>query len=151
MASAVTAQKFIANNAVSMYDLDPDATSATDVGWVDMQGYETFTVVAMLSVEGTSGNPSAMTIVANSNSAGTGDEAVIVSHADPTDCDAVGDWVVLECNAEQIAHEGRENGYALRYVSAKIALDAADAEMVVTYIRGGAKYPQLDLTADYAS
>jgi len=149
MASAVDQQKFFAENKLGYYN-SGDATTATDIGWVDMKDYEEFAVLAgAASLTGT--GITALTIVANSESDGTGDEVVIKEHAVGSAPDAEEDYLVLSCSAEEIAHLGEASGYNLRYVSAKVTTDNAADIIALTYFRTRAKHKYLDLTADYVS
>lgn len=146
MASVQSVAKFTANNAVTMYDHDPNSTSATFVGWADLRDYESFLVAAFASAL-TGNGVTAFSIYAAPAASDTNAQ-LIVSHAVGSAPDAVGDYLVLECTAEQIATVAASSGYALRYVSAKLTLQNAADENVVVYIRSGAKFPHASLTAN---
>jgi hypothetical protein len=141
MASALDSQKFGSKNAVTMYDFDPGATTATDVGWVDLRDYEGIHVSAMVSV-GT-GGISSFKILSNSASDGSGVD-VEIKASTPTTADAVGDTVHLEATAAEVGSLDADG----RYVSAQLALATATDECVVTYIRYGSKRANLDETSD---
>ena len=148
MASPQAPEKFTANNKVTMYDFDPDATTAATVGWVDMQGYGELTVVAFASALTGVGNED-FSIVADANSDGSGTNVTVVSHAIGSAPDAVGDYLVLSCTAEQIVQEGADGSQtALRYASAKIGVANAADEQVVVYIRSKPTHAVSGLTAD---
>lgn len=150
MASSVSTDKLFTTHAIASYDFDPDSTAATDVAWVDLRDYSNFAVVAMTSA--TTGNgPVAFKILANSDSAGGGTDVEVKAHAVASAPDAVGDYLVLECTAEEIAELASDNSSALRYVSANIAMKNAADEAVVTYIRTGARFQHDGMTADYIS
>lgn len=155
MASNYTANKLRSNMAVEMYDHDPGGTSAlvvtpdggTTKRYADMRGYENFMAVCMASAL-TGAGVTAFTLVANTDSDGSGTDRTIVSHAVGSAPDAVGDFLVLECTAEQIAAVGGTNSEDLRYVAAKLTCDNSADENVVTYIRCGARHSKSGLTAD---
>lgn len=48
------------------------------------------------------GNTDGFEIIAATDAAGTGSPTVVVAHATPTTQNAVGDYLVLECDAQQI-------------------------------------------------
>jgi len=146
MTSAVSVSKLFSKAKITSY-LSGNASTAKDITWVDMKDYEGFAVIATAAAL-TGVGVTVLTIVANSNSAGTGDEVVIKAHAVGTAPDAAGDMLVIECTAAEIAHLGRASGYALRYVSAKVTCASASDNIVVTYILHSPKFPQDALTAD---
>lgn len=148
MASVQTASKLMSELAVTMYDHDPDGTSATAVEWVSMVGFDSILVAAMASAL-TGAGCNALSIRGATDSSGT-NATIIDSHAVGSAPDAVGDTLVLEVTAEQIAAVGRAAGYAFTHVSAYITMANAADENVVTYIRKGLR--QYDgLTADVVS
>ena len=149
---AVSTDKIFTTHAIEMYDHDPDASTATDVEWVDMKGYRNFAVVAMVSALAGSTGITAFTILGDSdNDGGSGSNVTIKTHAVGTACDAVGDYLVLECTADEIAELGEDNSVDLRYVSANLTVGNAGDECVVTYIRTGARFEYDALTADTIS
>lgn len=148
MASPQASDKFVCNNAVAMYDHDPDTTNATTVGWIDMRDFGEFTVIAMASTL-TGAGCDAFSIVADAESDGSGTNVTIVSHAVGSAPDAVGDYLVLSCTAEQIVQEGEDGSQqALRYVSAVLDMANTADENVVTYIRSKPRFAYDALTAD---
>src|SRR5690606_36923391 len=132
------------------HDHDPGATTAIIVSadggttkkYLDMRDYLNFAVSAALSVPGTSGAITKLEIVASA----TDDFAsvVVVKDSGAVDADAVGDFLVEECTAEEVAQLGTDNGVDLRYVAGRLTMDAADAEAAVTYI-AIPRYPRKDL------
>ena len=149
MASPQASGKLFSNMAQYAYDHDPaNSTVATDIAWVDMRDFQNFAVLLFTSSLGGNG-PTAFTIIANADSAGGGTDVVIKSHAVGSAPDAVGDFLVLECTAEEIAQEASDAGVAnARYVSAKVTCQHTDDEAVVVYTRAGAKRAADGLTAD---
>lgn len=150
MASSVSTDKLFTTHAIASYDFDPDSTAATDVAWVDLRDYSNFAVIVMSSAL-TGNGPAAFKILANPNSDGSGTDVEVKAHAVGSKPDAVGDYLVLECTAEEIAELASDNSSALRYVSANIAMANAADEAVVTYIRTGARFQHDGMTADYIS
>lgn len=149
MASPQASDKLGSNMAVKMYDHDPaDSTVATDVDWVDMRDFENFMVKTMASAL-TGVGVNAFTILANAESDGSGTDITVKTHAVGSAPDAVGDQLVLECTAEEIAQEAADAGVAnARYVSASLTCANAADENVVVYIRAGCKRAYDGLTAD---
>lgn len=144
MASSQSSDKLLSNLKVTHYDFDPDATTATEIEWVDMRDFENIAVSFFRTV-GT--GTLSMTIVANSASDGGGTDVTI--KADPALApDAVGDYIFLECTAEEIAHLAEAAGVEARYVTAVCTFGTGTDEGVVTYIRGGAKRAYDGLTAN---
>jgi len=134
---------------VTMYDFDY-SNAAVDVAWVDMQNYKTFTAVVFRSV-GT-GSITAFSLLANAQSNGGGTDVTIKTHAIGSAPDAVGDYIVLSCTAEEIAQEAADAGVTgARYVSASLTLVTATDEAVVTYILCEPRFASTGLTADYIS
>jgi len=146
MVSSVATQKLFSRMKIDQY-LSGDASSAKDIGWVDLKDYEAFGVVAVAAAL-TGVGVTVFQIVANSESDGTGDEVIVKEHAVGTAPDAAGDYLVLECSAEEIAHLGEASGYNLRYVSAKITAANGSDNIVLTYIRADARFKGADLTVD---
>ena len=145
MASPQASDKLKSNLAVTQYDFDPDATSATEITWVDMRDFESF----MCSFFRTVGTGTfAMTIIGNAQSDGGGTDVALKSFSGSAP-DAVGDYVFLEVTAEEIAQEAADAGVAhARYVTAVCTFGTNTDEGVVTYIRGRSKRPHRALTAD---
>lgn len=141
MASTVATEKLTANVAVTHYDFDPNATTATDIAWVDMQNFGHF----MCSFFRTIGTANVtFAILANTASDGSGTEVTVKSHAVGSQPDAVGDYLFLECTAAEIAALGSN----LRYVSASVSVATNTDEGVVTYIRGLPRNAHADLSVD---
>lgn len=135
------------NYAIEMLDFDPGGVNPVDVKWVDLQGFDAFSVIAMKSV-GT-GAVDTFKILANSQSDGSGTDVVVKTHALGTPVDAVGDFVVLHARAIEVADAAANAGVTgVRYVSAQLELAVGTDEMVVTYLRGPANVGKLNLTQD---
>ena len=146
---ALDVEKQLSDSKITFYDFDPDATTETDIGWVDMKGYEGF-LASFFRTIGTSALT--FTIVANSAANGTGDEVVIATKTFTAgQPNAVGDYVFMEILASQIAQASSDNGYALRYVSAKLSVATGTDEGVVMYNQSNPRFKRAALTADYIS
>jgi hypothetical protein len=155
MASPQSSNKQFSNSAIEMFHHDPDGTSAAivtpDAGTteqiVDMRDYEGFAVLAASSAL-TGAGITLLEIVASETADFSG-ETIVIKTSGAVVADALGDYVVAECTAEEVQQEGRDNStpVAARYVAGRVTVaDAAD-EAVVTYIRSGAKHATSGLTA----
>lgn len=129
--------------AITAYDLDPDATTTTDVAWVDMRDYSQFTGMFFRSV-GTS--DITLTVLGNSSSTGSGSDVTIKTKTlTSVQPNAVGDYSFIEVTEDEIV-TASESG--ARYLSMNVSFATSTDEGVVVYIRHGAKYPQSGLTSD---
>jgi hypothetical protein len=150
MASPQSSEKIASKIKLYAYDFDPDSGSATDVAWVDMQNFHKFGALVFRSV-GT-GTIQGFTLLANNASDGSGTDITIKSHALGSAPDAVGDFIFLECTAEEIAQEAADAGITgARYVSANIDLQTSTDECVVVYIFTDPRFAYDQLTADHIS
>lgn len=153
MASAQASMKLFANAQIEIWDHDPGVNTAlvvspdggTTLRYVDLRDYEGFAVVAMSSTL-TGAGINLLEIVAADDADGT--NATIIKTSGAVVCDAVGDYVVEECSAEEIAQLSEAAGYDLRYVAARLTCANAADEAVVTYIRHRPKFPRTGLTVD---
>lgn len=152
MASSVATEKFFSSNAVEMFYHDPaDATTeavikagATTTTWKDLRDFSGFAVGAMTAVLGGSGMIE-LSIYAAEDSSGT--NATEIKTTGVIAADAVGDYAVLECSAEEINDIGRRLGYALRYVAGYVDCQNSGDTVAAVYIRYGARFPRTGLTA----
>jgi len=141
-------QKLSTKLKVLSYDFDPNATTATDIGWVDMRDYSEMMVQFFRTV-GTSALT--LTILCNTASDGSGNEATVATKTFTAgQPNATGDYVFLEAIENQIANLSRVDGYEYRYVSASCTVATGTDEGVVTYMLKP-KYCYEDLTADLIS
>ena len=134
MASA--SDKLLANLAITHYDFDPGATTATDIGWVDMRDFDNFACSFFRTV-GTAATT--FKIIGNSASNGSGTDVTIKTHSIGSEPDATGDYIFLECTGAEIAQEGSDAGETVRYLSASVSVATNSDEGVVTYVRGGGR------------
>lgn len=154
MASPQASNKLRSNLKIEMWDHDPGGTSATVVSpdggtterWFDMNDFACFAVAAMASTLAGSGITK-LEIVANTASDGSG-TTVVIKDSGTIAADAVGDWAIEECTAEELAQEGADNSVSLRYVAGRITMQDAGDEAVVTYIGGEPRFAHLDLTPE---
>lgn len=152
MASAQASQHFLARHKAEILDVDADYSTAAVVtsSVKDMRDYSGYVVIAMVSALTGSGM-TLLEIVGASNSTGTTDVTSIKTSGAVVG-DAVGDYVVLECTAEELAHAGAVAGADLRYAAVRLTLQNANDEVVACIIRTGYKHgPSLNLTANYIS
>lgn len=147
MASGLTANKLMSEIKITQYDFDPDSTESTAVGWVDMRDFSKLLVGFFRTV----GTSNITLLIKAATSAAGANAQTIVTKTISAQPNAVGDYVFLECLAEQIAQVAATSGYALRYVSAYVSFATNTDEGVVTYVQGGPRFAYDGLTADYVS
>lgn len=153
MASSVATDKWVCNNKAEMYYHAPaDAATEQSVKagdtattWVDLRDYDGFVVMAMTALK-TGNGMIELSIYAAEDSSGTNATEIKTSGA--IAADTVGNYAVLECTAEEIAHIGEAAGYDLRYVAGYVDCHHNDDEVAVVYIRTGAKRAADGLTAN---
>ncbi len=151
MASAVSTQKLFANLAIEQgyhVPADTNANIHSVLGYKDLRDYGGFAAIAQ-SVAITGNGLTKLEIVAAEDANGTNATVIKDSGAMTQSSNAY--YKALECTAEEIAQLGRASSYALRYVGARITCDNANSRVSVTYVRGAAKNPQLNLTASKTS
>lgn len=155
MASALATQKFCFENILQMWDHDPGATTAlittpdggTTKRVVDMKDASRFVAAVMATVIAGGGTGlTKVEIIACDSSDGTGN-VTVVKERDTIAGDAQGDWVVLECSAQELRDLSEAAGASLRYVAVRITCNNAGDEAAVVYLRQGLRHPALDSTA----
>lgn len=159
MAATTTVEFLGARMEIRMRENDPDTGSDAYVDlaepaagaagtptapFLPIANYRRFMAIYMTSV-GT-GGITAFQLVAATSAAGAGATAV-VSHALGSNPDAVGDFVKLECNVEQI----REVLATATHIGVLVNLVTSTDEGVLTFIRAEPSYPVTGLTSDYIS
>jgi hypothetical protein len=152
MASAIATEKLFAHAKIEMFHHAPaDAAieqsvkaGATALTWKDLRDYNAFAVIAMTDLLVGTGMTE-LSIYAAEDATGT--NATEIKTTGAIAADAVGDYAVLECIAEEIAQIGKALGYNLRYVAAYVDCNHNDDEVAVTYIRHEAKNQFTGLTA----
>jgi len=146
MAVTTDFQDLKANVQITAYDFDPNATTATDIAWVDMS-QSTSILVGFFRTIGTS--DATLSILGNPASNGGGTDLTIktktLTAAEP---DAVGDTTWIEVTEAEIAQAAADAGVAIpRYVSASVSVATGTDEAVIIYVRKP-KHAKLNLTAD---
>lgn len=149
MASLVDSQKFASRVKLTMWDHDPGATTAklvspdggTTVRYIDMATFEGAVVAAYPTAIG-GGGLTKLEIVAATDAAFT--TPVVVKDSGVIAADALGDWAMLECTAEEVAHLGA----GLRYVTGRLTQGTATDEAVVVLMGIGPRFGTADLTAE---
>lgn len=143
MAVATETDKLSTKLKVEQFDFDPDATTATEISWVDMRDFMYFMALFFRTV-----GTSALTyrIIGNDQSDGSGTDVEIkTGSAAP---DAVGDYAFLECSMQEVLSAGSAAGVDVRYLTLECTVATGTDEGVVTYIRSGARHATSGLTAD---
>lgn len=144
---AVSSDKLGSNIAVYVYDHDPDDSGAQDVEWKDMRDFNSFMAIFFHSV-GT-GTISEFDLLGNAQSAGTGTDLTLKSHALGSNPDAVGDYLFLEVTASEIAQLDTSTITGdVRYVTASVDMDTSTDEAVVIYIFGNPRFRHDGLCTD---
>lgn len=143
-----TVQKVASKVKQTGYDFDPDATTLTDIGWVDMRDIQALMIMFFRTI-GTSAL--VFKIIANTASDGSGDEAVIKTITPAAAPDATGDYIFGEVLAEEVAQKASEDGKDYRYVSANMSLATGTDEAVVVYTAIPNRFNYDGLTSDVVS
>lgn len=149
MAVATDFQDLRANLQVTAYDFDPNATTATDVAWVDMRDSSAI-LIGFFRTIGT--GATTLSVLANAQSDGGGTDVTVktkvLTSAEPN---AVGDYTWIEVSQADIAQAAAEAGVTgVRYVSASVSVATGTDEAVIIYIRKP-KHAKLNCTADNIS
>ena len=145
MAVATDFQDLRTGLSVTHY-LSGNASTAKDMGWVDMRDYDAI-LITVHAAALTGNGVTVFSIIANADSAGGDTDATIKTHAVASAPDAAGDYLVLEASAAEIQGASTSTTGALRYVSAAVTAANAADNIAVTYVRK-AKHSKLNLTAD---
>lgn len=137
-------QKIGADMWVKLYDVDPDSTSATDVGWVASNTYEVWRFGFFRTI-GTSALT--MKVIGNTTATGSGTDFDIKSKTlTGVQPDAVGDYTWIEVNAAEIRDAA--GSYECKGISLSLAFATATDEGVAIYIGRSPRFAKADLTAD---
>ena len=152
MASNVATQHWRCCNKLEMWDHDPDSASATlvtpDAGTTkrgfDMKDFGGFVCAAMAKPL-TGNGITKLEIVAYSDSALSAN-ATVVKDSGTVTADAVGDWVIEECTAEELSTLSATAGAELRYLAGRLTLQNSADECTVIYIGADAAQKYLNQT-----
>lgn len=147
MASAISTEKFASGTQIDFHDHDPGSTNATllsaDGGTTkvpfDMTDYGG---IAFAAIYTTGTDITKLEIVAAEDEALTSN-LTVVKDSGTVAADALGDFVYLECTAEEIKQLGSD----LRYASARITMQTGTDECIVQSIRFNPRFAQSGLTA----
>ncbi len=143
--TAITPKKILSKVLWTSYDFDPDATTATDIAWVDMRDAMGIALKVFRTV-----GTSALTllILVNTASDGSGDEATLKTWSPTLQPDLAGEYIFTEVLAEEIAQKASEDGYDYRYLSLSIAAATGTDECVVDYLKMPNRFSYDGLTSD---
>lgn len=139
MAAQTATQHIRSKFLFQFWDHDPDTASALVVSpdggttdrYVDMRDHEFFAVAAVATIFGGASGITKLEIVAASDTAGT--DLAVVKDSGTVDADAIGDWLIEECSAEEVAQLASDNGTNLRYVAGRLTCSNSGDEAVVMY------------------
>lgn len=139
MASAVATDRLACRRKMLMYYHKPDdaateqsvKSGTATTTWQAFKGYGSFQVAAMLALK-TGNGLIELSIYAAEDASGTNATEIKTSGA--IAADAVGDWAMQECTAEEINHVGKAAGYDFTHVVAYIDCHHNDDECAVVYI-----------------
>lgn len=124
-------QQLRANLIVKPYDFDPDATSATDVGWYDAQDIDSL-VVQFIRTVGTSALT--FTIIGNTAADGSGTDSAIKTITLANQPNAFLDTAFGEVTRGEILQAATTAGREIRGVSAALTFATGTDEAIVNYI-----------------
>lgn len=137
MASSVSTDKFLCNYSLQIWDHDPNADTAilcspdggTTIRYVDLRDYDGL-VAAVAAAALTGAGPTKLEIVASDTVAFS--NVVVVKDSGTIALNALTEWYVLECTAEEVQH--LVTIYNFRYLAARITCANAADEATVVYI-----------------
>ena len=149
MASAVDTEKFLSQFKIEQWDHDPGAATAvicspdggTTLRYVDLRDYDHFVAAVAQTILGGTGVVLLEIVAAE---AITFANAVVIKTSGAIVLNALAEWYVMECSAEEVQHLATT--YNLRYIAARITTQHAGDEAVVTYI-ARARRPREHVTA----
>lgn len=151
MAATYTAEHLtsISNRRIVEYDIDDAAnlvvlSPATSEACLPIKHFRRFIAMVMNTV-GT-GGLTAFSLTAATSAAGA-NPTTIVAHAVGSNPNAVGDYLVLECDIEQV-HEVLATA---THIGVTLDLVTSTDEAVIYFECADAMFPRSGLTADYVS
>ena len=139
MASALTSAKLSTALKAGVWDHDPGTASAivaTSDGstklYLDGSLYSEFMFLVNTSVLAGTGVTLVELVAADDTAMSTNLTVIVSSGA--VAADAIADYVVVECTADQIAQLSAASGYSLRYVSVRVTCQGAGDEAKIVYV-----------------
>jgi len=146
MASALVAQEFFSRIRRDVFALTGVGPAVAAGGYLDMSQYGNFAITVIDSVLSGSGLAQ-IEIVAAVDAAGTNAQQITTKTLTPS-APVITDFATLEIIADQIREVATASGFNLRFVAARVTLNAAGDKVIVVCDRWRAKFPQQNLTAD---
>jgi hypothetical protein len=139
MASAVATDRLSVRRKMLMfYHAPADAATEQSVKagdtvltWQAFKGYGSFQVAAMTALLGGNGMIE-LSIYAAESAAGA--NATEIKTSGVIAADAVGDWAMQECTAEEVNHVGKAAGYDFTHIVAYVDCHHNNDEVAVVYI-----------------
>ena len=139
MASSVATDRLACRRKMLMYYHKPaDAATeqsvkagTTTATWTAMKGYGSFQAAAMTALL-TGTGLTELSIYAAEDSSGTNATEIKTSGA--IAADAIGDWAMQECTAEELQQIGKPLGYDFTHVCAYVDCNHNDDEVAVVYV-----------------
>jgi len=139
MASSVATDRLSCRRKILMYHHAPaDAATeqsvkagATTTTWQAFKDFGSFQVCAMLGLK-TGNGLIELSIYAAEDASGSNATEIKTSGA--ITADAVGDWAMQECTAEEVNHVGKAAGYDFTHIVAYVDCHHDDDEVEVVYI-----------------
>lgn len=149
MASSVSTSHLLDCMSLQIWDHDPGTTNAclaspdggTTIRYVDLRDYDRF-AAAVAAAALTGAGPTKVEIVASDTI--TFGNVVVIKDSGTIVLNALAEWYVLECSAEEVQHLATT--YNLRYVAARITCANAADEATVVYL-ACARRPHRAVTA----
>ena len=150
---AYTAEHLTSRSARVMVEFDPDSADPVVVDLVNGSSDECFPIsdgyrrflAGLIRTVG-SGNIDAFEIIAATDADGGG-AIVVVSHAFASEADAVGDYVWLECDIEQVY----DKLSTATHIGVRVELATGTDECVISFERAKPRHAYAGLTSDYIS
>lgn len=152
MASSQSSVKLFSDLLIQEWDHDPGSTNAKLVGpdggttirYIDMRDYSRFAVLATPTA-GTTCSITKLEIVGSADT--TFGSVTVIKDSGTIAADALGDYAIQECTAEEVADVGARAGVDLRYVAGRLTQGGnADNEAVVIYL-ARPRWPHSGLSA----
>jgi hypothetical protein len=140
MASLVATDRLACRRKILMYKHMPaDAkveaiakAGTTTETWTAFKGYGSFQALAMFIINGGGGGLIELSIYAAESAAGA--NATEIKTSGVIAGDALGDWAMQECTAEEIQQIGKSLGFNFTHVGAYLDCTHGDDEIAVVYI-----------------